>query len=559
MAMRGRGGFFRGGTRRSGPQAPADPKTLLTATGTTAYAWDLATDALAWGPNAAEVLGLPHRDILPTGEAFAQAIEPESGAGRAEAIQASDETDQGEGVAYRTRYALRIKADRLVMVEDTGRWYADAEGRPAHARGTLRVDTNPAGSQMLTASLRARAALLAQIVNDVVEAQRSQHAVTLIVGAVAPGEQDADIVMAEIARRIRPLMRRRDRFVPYALNRFALALTSCPAADAEIAAKRFLSLIEAEPGPDPVVQDLRLGAAIAPDHALDAPELLRRAEEALTVAAGSGESRIAVYRAGTVRAGMSIHGGTSAADIVDALNDRRLLLACRPVIDAQTRNLVFQEAVIRLKSAADRVTVAGDIGPAAKRAELATLVDARLLELTADHLARHRDARMAIPVSPSTLQNSEWLTMLAAHLGARPGIESRLIVELPEAALSEMQAARGRIDAMKALGVGIALAGFGTGHLSLKQIRSLAIDILKIDGALIQSLSRSTDDRHLVRSLIDLAHHLGIATIAEWVEDEPTARLLAGWGVDYLQGPFCGMPVLAAERPEPKGRRAGAA
>jgi EAL domain-containing protein (putative c-di-GMP-specific phosphodiesterase class I) len=82
--------------------------------------------------------------------------------------------------------------------------------------------------------------------------------------------------------------------------------------------------------------------------------------------------------------------------------------------------------------------------------------------------------------------------------------------------------------------------------------------MLKIDGVFVQALSRSTDDRFFVRSLIDLAHHFGIATIAEWVEDEAVARLLGGWGVDYLQGPICGAPMLAGERPAKK-HPAGAA
>jgi EAL domain-containing protein (putative c-di-GMP-specific phosphodiesterase class I) len=125
--------------------------------------------------------------------------------------------------------------------------------------------------------------------------------------------------------------------------------------------------------------------------------------------------------------------------------------------------------------------------------------------------------------------------MLAAHLGARSGIESRLIVEVPEAALVVCRKTLGRLHAMKALGVGLALTGFGTGYVSSAQLRTLPVDLLKIDGAFVQNLSRSPDDRFFVRALVDLAHHLGIATVAEWVEDEETARMLAGWGVDFLQ------------------------
>jgi EAL domain-containing protein (putative c-di-GMP-specific phosphodiesterase class I) len=57
----------------------------------------------------------------------------------------------------------------------------------------------------------------------------------------------------------------------------------------------------------------------------------------------------------------------------------------------------------------------------------------------------------------------------------------------------------------------------------------------------VQNLSSSEDDRAFVRTLIDLANHLGIPTVAEWVEDEEAATILTGWGVDFLQGHYFGM------------------
>jgi EAL domain-containing protein (putative c-di-GMP-specific phosphodiesterase class I) len=120
---------------------------------------------------------------------------------------------------------------------------------------------------------------------------------------------------------------------------------------------------------------------------------------------------------------------------------------------------------------------------------------------------------------------------------------------LETAAVRDPAGLRGRLDAMKALGVGIAIDDFGAGHTSFKLLRSLPVDILKIDGAFVQNLARSPEDRFFVRTLLDLAHHLGIATVAEWVEDEDTARLLTQWGVDYLQGNHCGAPALIEDGP----------
>jgi EAL domain-containing protein (putative c-di-GMP-specific phosphodiesterase class I) len=347
-------------------------------------------------------------------------------------------------------------------------------------------------------------------------------------------------------------MRRHDRFMAYGPGRFALALASCEAADAESAVTRLLARFE----DTRLAGGLRLGAASAPDHAVDAPQLLRRAEEALAMAARRG-GPFAIYRA-VAPAAPASPCGTSAYDIVDALNARSLIFALQPVQDARTRSLVFSEALPRLL-VRERLLAAGDIRPAAEREGLAALVDARMLELVADHLAGRPDERVALAVSPATLADTEWLTQLAAHLGARPGIESRLVVQIPESAIAHARGIRGRLDAMKALGVATALTGFGAGHVSFKDLRGLPVDMLRIDGTFVETLSRSTDDRLFVRTLVGLTHHLGIAVAAEWVDDAETARLLTEWGVDYLQGTGIGAIAPAMSLAGTTQRLAGAA
>jgi EAL domain-containing protein (putative c-di-GMP-specific phosphodiesterase class I) len=167
-------------------------------------------------------------------------------------------------------------------------------------------------------------------------------------------------------------------------------------------------------------------------------------------------------------------------------------------------------------------TPLGDL-PALDQANLSLLVDGRMLELAADHLVQNPEDRLVLPIAPATLQDREWLPMLAAHLGARPGIASRFIVQVPETVLLDTEAAKGRLDAMKALGLNIGVTGFGMGHASQAALQALPIDLATIDGVFIQSLKRSTADRLFVRTLSDMAHHLGIATMAEWVDDATTA------------------------------------
>jgi EAL domain-containing protein (putative c-di-GMP-specific phosphodiesterase class I) len=95
------------------------------------------------------------------------------------------------------------------------------------------------------------------------------------------------------------------------------------------------------------------------------------------------------------------------------------------------------------------------------------------------------------------------------------------------------------------------LLGFGAGHASRRQLRALKPDFVKLDGAFVQNLARSSDDRFFVRELIALARRIGAKTVAEWVGDAETLSLLGKWGCDYAQGPYVGAPAfdIAWEQP----------
>jgi len=492
------------------------------------YAWDLVSDSLTWGPGAAEAFGLPSRDLPKTGHAFALLVEPGCGQPRQAVIDAGE----GPGGAYETRYAVRFEPDRVAMVEDAGRWLPDAQGRPAFARGRLRLDPASGARDLLPVVLKQRSELLCGIQNGVNEALRGSQTCALIVGALDP-EADEGVSMAGIARALRPMMRRPDLFASLGPHRFALTLTYCPASDVPSAMRRLAGLLKDHPA----AANLRLGAACAPDHTFKATKLLRFAEQALASGIARGET-CTVYDG---RPKASPAAGRASFDWVAALNDRSLTLACQPVVETLNRAPALIQARAVLSRPKGGPVPLGPV-PRLKEANLPLLVDARMLELGADHLNGHPEARLALPVSAATLLDPKWLPMLAAHLGARPGIESRLLIEVPEAALAESRAILGRLHAMKALGIGLSLTGYGAGHVPPDLLRMLPIDLLKVDGVFILPLKRSIDDRLAVRTLIDRAQHLGIATAAEWVDDEATARLLASWGVDYLQGGLFGEP-----------------
>jgi EAL domain-containing protein (putative c-di-GMP-specific phosphodiesterase class I) len=129
-----------------------------------------------------------------------------------------------------------------------------------------------------------------------------------------------------------------------------------------------------------------------------------------------------------------------------------------------------------------------------------------------------------------------------------PGVAERLIVEITETvAIQDVDDLRGFVTRLKNFGSQIAIDDFGAGHTSFRNLRKLGVDIVKIDGAFVQNIAQSADDRAFVQTLIDLARRLGIKTVAEWVQDEASAVMLRDWGCDYVQGRLIGL--ASAERP----------
>ena len=103
------------------------------------------------------------------------------------------------------------------------------------------------------------------------------------------------------------------------------------------------------------------------------------------------------------------------------------------------------------------------------------------------------------------------------------------------------------IRRVKRLGCSFALDDFGTGRCSYEYLKQLPVDYLKIDGAFIESINDSTEDLLIVRSINEIAHAMGIRTIAEYVSSEAVLARLVEVGVDYAQGYAIGRPVVISE------------
>jgi EAL domain-containing protein (putative c-di-GMP-specific phosphodiesterase class I) len=218
------------------------------------------------------------------------------------------------------------------------------------------------------------------------------------------------------------------------------------------------------------------------------------------------------------------------------------------VVAIASRAPAFYECLMRVRRADGSLIAVNEVVPRAERLGLVRLIDHRVLELVLAELVEAPSLKASLNVSAASTVDPDWWSALGTMLHAHSGVGERLMVEITEtAAIHDLDETRGFVARVKDLGCRIAIDDFGAGYTSFRNLRKLGVDVVKIDGTFVQNLRRSEDDRAFVQTLIDLARRLGLDTVAEWVQDEEAAAILAEWGCDYLQGALIGL--AAPERP----------
>jgi diguanylate cyclase (GGDEF)-like protein len=547
-----------------------DANAILASIGLVPYDWRIDCDSLAWGANVSDVLQITDLARIVTGRGYAGYLDPTNTSTRFDAVMQTGGRDSGNGVPYQTEYCLNTGAagTTKLWVEDNGRWFAGADGRPARAHGVVRVVNERHQNEERLAYLSRfdgltgemnRNALTEQLGVALDEAIKFRGSCGFMLIAVdnlarineAYGFGVADEVIASVGRRIRSRMRGGDTLGRFSSNKFGVVLKTCTPDDLLAAADRFLAAVRedvVQTAHGPVAASVTIGGVAAPRHARTVDEVLAHAQESLDSAKSKRLGSFAAYRPNLEREAARKENVQATDKIITALNERRIQVAFEPIVDTVSRKPAFYECLMRILRADGTVVPAAAVIPIAEQLGLVRLIDHRVIELVTAELAATPSIQASLNVSPDSIIDPDWWSALHANLRANPGVAQRMTLEITEtAAIQNIDETAGFVNRAKDLGCRIAIDDFGAGYTSFRNLRRLGVDMIKIDGAFVQNLPRSEDDRVFVRTLIDLGHALRLTTVAEWVQDEQGADVLKEWGCDFLQGALIGRASL--ERP----------
>jgi diguanylate cyclase (GGDEF)-like protein/PAS domain S-box-containing protein len=290
-----------------------------------------------------------------------------------------------------------------------------------------------------------------------------------------------------------------------------------------------------------------IGIAMFPEHGLDANELLQRADVAM-YAAKRNQLGFAVYN--PEEDTHSIRRLTLQGELRQAIEQRQLSLWYQPKVDTKSARLVGLEALVRWPHPVRGMISPDEFIPFAEHFGLIKPLTIWALEATLRQQMAWRQGGLRIPiavnVSVKSLQDATFpaqVRELLEQLRCPPG---ELHFEITESALmADPNTAMAVLAQLSGLGCKLSLDDFGTGYSSLAYLQRLPIDELKIDRSFVRALTRDDNAAIVVRSIVGLAHSLGLSVVAEGVESQATFDALRDLGCDAVQGFLLGRPMPA--------------
>ncbi|MBS9533482.1 bifunctional diguanylate cyclase/phosphodiesterase [Mycobacterium sp. M1] len=293
-----------------------------------------------------------------------------------------------------------------------------------------------------------------------------------------------------------------------------------------------------------------IGLAVGSPGRVQSTELLQHADDAARDAKLAGGDRVVV-----ATPAMALRGGFRndiERHLYGGIGRDALRLRYLPEVDLTTGAVVAAEALVRWQHPTWGLLLPDSFIDVAESTSAITELGHWVLRNACADLSRWRShgigrsATLRVNVAPAELTSPDFAGTVADTL-AEFGIDGPSVcLEITERAMvADIETTQTTLAELKEVGVTIALDDFGTGYATLSHLKSLPIDMLKIDGSFVKNLGTDPDDLAIVRAIINLANAFDLQVVAEGVEDARAAATLLRYGCHHAQGFLLSRPIDA--------------
>ncbi|WP_417549163.1 putative bifunctional diguanylate cyclase/phosphodiesterase [Methylophaga sp.] len=364
----------------------------------------------------------------------------------------------------------------------------------------------------------------------------------------AEGHEAGDSLLVQVANSLRGFFKVRDTLVRIGSDEFAVLVDTI---DPDTAIARAEGLRDLFDGYSFTFHDheYHLSASIGVKCITEANlstvgEILSHANQACYTAKKRGRNRVHVYSPADREMYALRHSVEWAPRIRAALKQENFILEFQPIYSLKENKINHYECLIRMRGQGDKLYYPQDFIPVAEAMGLIHQIDLWVVN-HAFELLRNipKDTALAVNLSGNIFLDKNLYPLVERKLLETGADPSRLVFEITEtSAISNFDQTKQMVDRLRNLGCRFALDDFGAGFNSYSYLKHFPVDILKIDGGFITNLHNDPVDQLLVKSMIDISHSLGKKTVAEFVEDRETLKMLQDFGVDFVQGYLIGKP-----------------
>ncbi|CAI8823764.1 diguanylate cyclase [Pseudomonas sp. IT-P12] len=370
------------------------------------------------------------------------------------------------------------------------------------------------------------------------------------------GHASGDLLLVEVARRLRDIVRGEDVVARLAGDEFVLVLRYVrDLPELRAALNRVLGALSAPYALQDKVLTVcaSIGVTLFPHDDEDAETLLRHADQAMYVAKQSGRNRFHLFDVGRDQEVKATH--QTVERVRQALLAGELHLYYQPKVHMRSGEVVGFEALLRWEHPQNGTVRAREFLPLVQETDLIIDIGEWVIDQVLLQLDRWQAAGKRWPISVNIaarhFQRADFVErlgqLLARHAQVAP---QRLDLEIVESvAIENIQHVSACLQACQALGVRFSLGDFGTGYSSLSYLKRLRTQTIKIDRSFIRDILHDHDDLALTTAVIGLARAFGRQVIAEGLESIEHGELLLQLGCDVAQGYFIARPMPAADVP----------
>jgi diguanylate cyclase (GGDEF)-like protein/PAS domain S-box-containing protein len=365
------------------------------------------------------------------------------------------------------------------------------------------------------------------------------------------GHDVGDLLLRGVAQRLTGCVRDGDTVARLGGDEFAVILNDVASRDdvAQLAHKIFDSMRDAfTVGGRELSVTASIGVSLYPGDGDTGPLLLKRADAALYRAKAGGRNGYQFY---TEHEAKTLKKRGVEAQLKRALERDEFLLAYQPQVDLSSGAIRGMEALVRWRRPSGQIVAPLEFIPLLEETGMIVEVGEWVLRNACQAMRALRDAgeapgRIAVNISLREIRQAGFAGRVEQALDESDLAPELLELELSEAVLGEdVRSTVATLEALHALGVRLAVDGFGAGYSSIHYLRRLPFDALKIDRSFVREVPADGEDAAIVKAIISVAHSIDLETVAEGIERDDQLRFVGDLGCHAAQGHLFSAPLPA--------------